>query len=670
MSYEWSQYISFGDATDLPDADLHPIGGLFLALDTNDLYKVVAAEVGHDWEVAGNLGGSGGGDAADVTYTPAVLADWSGSADPGDVDNALDQLAERTTDLEPNSHAVVTLAADADAILSLSTQEIGLDTQDANTVLAGPTTGEAADPDFRALVAADLPAISLDDLSDVNAAAPNNGDVVTWSASASEWTAAAPPAGGAVDAADVTYTPAVATDWDSDADPGNADDALDQLAERVDDLEGAGGHDPVTLDADVSPILDLTGQEIGLDVQNANTVLAGPSTGVANEPTFRSLVAADLPADDGWKIASGIWTPRSQAFTNDPAAGANIELEMADTSGFAVGDIVNVSSSAGSENALVTVVHANTHLTVAALYYNHTTTNPLVRLASTLYVDEAYTNDPAAGNDIELNMADTTGFAVGDLVEVSSSAGRENATVTVVHVNTHITVNTLALNHTTTSPMVKQVVQNTFIVDTSGDLSSSIGAGHRIKLTDSTVKYFIVVAIATTRLTLYGGTDYSIVSTAALSSPYYSMVKAPFGFPLNPLKWTVEVSDNAQRAQATPGQNTWYNPGSITISFPIGIWRVYYRTCIRANDASASTWNVESTLSTANNSESDNDFTNRITTGSLATTSAMMTAEKYLSITTKTPYYLNIRTTIASLDAIDIRGDLNKTIIRLICTYL
>ena len=46
--------------------------------------------------------------------------------------------------------------------------------------------------------------------------------------------------GGAVDAGEVTYTPTTATDWDSDADPGDVDGALDQLAERVDDLEGAG----------------------------------------------------------------------------------------------------------------------------------------------------------------------------------------------------------------------------------------------------------------------------------------------------------------------------------------------------------------------------------------------------------------------------------------------
>lgn len=45
---------------------------------------------------------------------------------------------------------------------------------------------------------------------------------------------------GSPDASTVTYTPTTATDWDGDADPGDVDAALDQLAERVDDLEGAG----------------------------------------------------------------------------------------------------------------------------------------------------------------------------------------------------------------------------------------------------------------------------------------------------------------------------------------------------------------------------------------------------------------------------------------------
>lgn len=39
-------------------------------------------------------------DAQDVTYTPAVLADWDSSTDPGNQDGANDQLAERVKDIE------------------------------------------------------------------------------------------------------------------------------------------------------------------------------------------------------------------------------------------------------------------------------------------------------------------------------------------------------------------------------------------------------------------------------------------------------------------------------------------------------------------------------------------------------------------------------------------
>lgn len=53
------------------------------------------------------------GDAADITYTPAVLTDWNGDADPGNVDGALDQLAERVDD---NEIAIATKANDADVI--------------------------------------------------------------------------------------------------------------------------------------------------------------------------------------------------------------------------------------------------------------------------------------------------------------------------------------------------------------------------------------------------------------------------------------------------------------------------------------------------------------------------------------------------------------------------
>lgn len=78
-------------------------------------------------------------------------------------------------------------------------------------------------------------------------------------------------------------------------------DEVNALKRRVGHLErleksSYEAHDPVTLDNDASQVLDLTGQEIGLDVQAHNFVWAGPESGASDEPTFRPLVAADMPA--------------------------------------------------------------------------------------------------------------------------------------------------------------------------------------------------------------------------------------------------------------------------------------------------------------------------------------------------------------------------------------
>lgn len=527
-------------------ADTRQSGSIALALNADDYVEVYVYQTSggtrtikcHCAYVARLAGGIP--DAADITYTPTTLTDWDSDTDPGDVDAALDQLAERVDDLEGGAgHAAVTLAADADTLLSLSTQEIGLDVQTANYVLAGPATGADADPTFRALVAADLPAISLDDLSDVNAAAPTDGQVLTWDNGAGEWIADDPPAGGVVDADDVTYTPTTLTDWDSDADPGDVEQALDQLAERVDDLEGGAGHAAVTLAADADTILSLSTQEIGLDTQTANYVLAGPTSGAAADPTFRALVEADIASllQSGWFAAGETWT---YASADDP----------------------------------------------------------------------------------------TFTFTIAGV-----------------------------------------------------DLMTKYYVGMKIKLTQATggTKYFIITktdyVAPNTTITVYGGTDYNL-EDEAISAPYWSMMKAPAGFPLDPTKWTVEVTDTSDRSQATPNASTWYNPGSITISIPIGGWKVNYQCCIMATDTNVTTVRVKSTLSTANNSESDADFTTALSlaagTGAaiIQEVRGMINREKYLVLATKTSYYLNILTAVSTHDSIQILGVASKTIIRAICAYL
>jgi hypothetical protein len=61
--------------------------------------------------------------------------------------------------------------------------------------------------------------------------------------------------------------------------------------------------------------------------------------------------------------------------------------------------------------------------------------------------------------------------------------------------------------------------------------ASLYSVGDKIKLTDTTTKYFYVTAVADTVLTITGGTDYALVGT--ISNYYYSKASSPVGFPLN-----------------------------------------------------------------------------------------------------------------------------------------
>ena len=142
------------------------------------------------------------------------------------------------------SHAAVTLDTNADTLLSLSTQALGLDTQTANYVLSGPVTGSPAVPTFRALVDADIPAALMRDTEHGN-------DAHTMT----------------IDGVDVS---------------AHAGDA-------------AAHHALVSLDANADTLLSLSTQALGLDTQVKNRVLAGPATGADAVPTFRALTVADVP---------------------------------------------------------------------------------------------------------------------------------------------------------------------------------------------------------------------------------------------------------------------------------------------------------------------------------------------------------------------------------------
>ncbi len=199
----------------------------------------------------------------------------------------------------------------------------------------------------------------------------------------------------------------------------------------------------------------------------------------------------------------------------------------------------------------------------------------------------------------------------------------------------------------------------TFTATVPGDVTSVLSVGMKVKITQTTVKYFIITAISysspNTTITMYGGTDYTLTADA-ISSVYYSTMKAPHGFPMNPAKWTVEVTDSSQY---DTDSTTYVNLGSISITLPIGSWNTSVQCGIECRPTYG-----HITLSTSSTSESDNELTALVLDGGTS-----VRIEKTLSIISKTTYYLNGKTANAS-SAAYLLGDTVKTIIRAVCAYL
>ena len=214
-----------------------------------------------------------------------------------------------------------------------------------------------------------------------------------------------------------------------------------------------------------------------------------------------------------------------------------------------------------------------------------------------------------------------------------------------------------------------------FVASTSGDLTGSISLGMRLRISQSTggTKYFIVVAITSSAITLYGGTDYTLTNET-ISSPVFSSAKAPFGFPLDLAKWTQTTKSTSVTVQSSPASGNWYNPGSLSLNIPIGSWSVQYQACQTFFKVGFATGNNDmyTTLSTANNSESDVDLTSyTLLINGTTNNQVMVNRTKKITVTSKTTYYLNAKATSTySTQQVGFDGADSPTIISAVCAYL
>jgi hypothetical protein len=101
---------------------------------------------------------------------------------------------------------------------------------------------------------------------------------------------------------------------------------------HADDMAAGDSHHPVvTLGATADVLLGVSGQALSLDTQAANTALLGPTTGADAAPTFRALVAADLPASVFVKLDGSTAGATAQAQTFNKGLVVNENGDDSDT---------------------------------------------------------------------------------------------------------------------------------------------------------------------------------------------------------------------------------------------------------------------------------------------------------------------------------------------------
>ncbi len=212
-----------------------------------------------------------------------------------------------------------------------------------------------------------------------------------------------------------------------------------------------------------------------------------------------------------------------------------------------------------------------------------------------------------------------------------------------------------------------------YTVTCNGDYTLIIPVGARIALTHSgATKYFIVVKTSysspNTTFTLYGGTDYTLAA-GAITNPYYSIAKAPVGFPLDPTKWTVTFTDSTKREQATPTAGTWYNLGSLSVAVPIGAWRVRSKILAQVNKSDGVWVDLFVTISTGNNNESTPELTDKVFVNPNDCFAFVAKAQGLIVLASKTTHYFNAKTGCTA-SSIEFSNDQTAMVVKFECAYL
>lgn len=190
--------------------------------------------------------------------------------------------------------------------------------------------------------------------------------------------------------------------------------------------------------------------------------------------------------------------------------------------------------------------------------------------------------------------------------------------------------------------------------------------------TAGTLDYAIVQATSfstNTTVTVQVPEGNTIPTSGGVSTVVYSSNKVPYNFPAQRGKWVLESLHRTSQNQGSPVSGTWYNVGLWQFTAPIGEWIAGYSSDTYGTRASGSN-SIYSTLSTANNTESDKNFTGQVNVNPSTDAAGMVTIFNPLTVTTQTVYYKNMKTDASGMSSIFELADRAAAYIRFENAYL
>jgi hypothetical protein len=175
-------------------------------------------------------------------------------------------------------------------------------------------------------------------------------------------------------------------------------------------------------------------------------------------------------------------------------------------------------------------------------------------------------------------------------------------------------------------------------------------------------EYAIITKVAystNTTVTVQVPEGCAIPTSGGISASYYSMQRSPFGMPVSTDRWMITAVNKAGGNTSVAGGN-WTNISSFNILVPTGSWNLAYKVSIYVGSATGGV-NTMTTLSTANNTESNGKFTLRTENqgGTQGATSAHSMYPEPVTVSSATTYYLNSNHGVVASTPIYNFGDRN-----------